>query len=108
MPLTRMMFSWRNAASATASLPVADPLGGPRERGAVRDLFQEQADDLGVLVLDHVVDGVGDVDHRLVAHGGDQAEADALRLGNGLSDERESPALQRDAYRAGDERRRDR
>ena len=102
MLVTRMMFICRSTAPTTASSPATEPvwasaacwpaglepdlerhdrlarrvgplrgLGEPRR---VADLLEEQADHLGGVVLDQVVDDVDGLDHRLVAHGGQRAQ----------------------------------
>ena len=71
------------------------------------DLLDEQADDPGLLVVGQVAEHVGGADHRLVAHGDHGAHADGPGPGEGEHRAGQRAALQRDADRAGSERRRD-
>ena len=65
----------------------------------VADRLDEQQHDLGVLVVDEVVDHVGHRQHRLVAHGDEQAEARVAHPRLAQHRARERPALQHDADR---------
>ena len=134
MLVTRVMSSWRRAASTTASSPATAPvcasaaslpglagtnlhrhdrlagLVGPAsrcaERGRVADLLQEHADDPGLLVGDQVVEHVSGSDHRLVAQARHRAHADCLSAREREKCAGQRAALQGDADRAGRQRQR--
>jgi hypothetical protein len=99
---------WASAAAWPISLaPTLTATMGLPARSAFADLLQEQADDLGVLVLGQVIHHVDGGDHRLVAHGRQRGQADALRAGHRQDRAGQRAALQGDPDRAGRQRRGD-